>query len=65
VPQSGDDVNWRLATAFMTGSADGFSIDGNDPGRDAGHRGDPGDEAALELLSVENGQNIPEVSRLN
>ena len=54
-------MNWRFATAFMTGSADGFSIDSNDPGRDAGHEGDPGDEAALELLSVKNGQNIPEV----
>ena len=45
----------------MTGSADGFSINRDDPGRDAGYRGDPGDEAALELLSVENGQDIPEM----
>ena len=54
-------MNRCLAATFKPGSADGFTIDGNDPGRDAGHRGDPGDEAALELLGIEGRKDIAEM----
>ena len=45
----------------MAGPARGLAIDGDHPLRHPGQRGDPGDEAALELLGVERGQDIAEV----
>jgi hypothetical protein len=35
---------------------------GDHPSRHTAHRGDPGDEAALELLGIENGQDIAKMT---
>ncbi len=48
----------RLSSA---GSPRGLAIDGDHPFRRSGQRGDPGDEAALELLGVEDGQDVAEM----
>ena len=39
----------------------GLAIDGDDPGRNPGQRCDPGDEAALELLGIQRGEDIAQV----
>ena len=50
-----------LAALLLAGSARGLAIDGDHPRRHPGQRGDPGDEAALELLGVQRGEDIAEV----
>ena len=62
---------WRAAKAetmwmaafrpLVAGSAHGLAVDGDHPRRHPGHRGDPGDEAALELLGVERGEDVAEM----
>jgi hypothetical protein len=46
----------------VSGPAHRLAINGDYPSRHTAHRGDPGDEAALELLGVENGQDIAKVT---
>jgi hypothetical protein len=50
-----------LATLLLVGSARGFAVDGDDFGRGAGQRHNPGDKAALERLGVKRGEDISEV----
>ena len=63
---------WRAAKAetmwigglppfFRPDRRDGLAIDGDHPVRRSGQRRDPGDEAALELLGVERGQDVAEM----
>src|SRR5208337_249481 len=47
---------------LAAGPAHGLAIDGDHPGRNAGQRGDPGDEATLELVGVQHRQNIAQVT---
>src|SRR6185437_10556225 len=48
-------------TGFPTGAAYGLAVDRHHAFRDADQRRDPGDEAALELLGVERGENVTQV----
>src|SRR5436309_11003435 len=52
---------WMGSLALLVGPTHGLAVDGDHPTRRSRQRGDPGDEAALELLGVEGGQNIAEV----
>ena len=47
--------------AFLAGSAHGFAVDGDNIRGHTCYRGHPGDKAALELFSIQGGENIAEV----
>lgn len=51
-------VERRLAVLLAAGPADGLAVDRDHAGRNAGHRGHPGDEAALELVGVPRGEYL-------
>ena len=51
-------MDGRLALPLLAGPTSGLAIDGDDFLRGSGQRGYPGDEAALELLVVQHGEDI-------
>ena len=56
--KGGNHVDWRVALPLLAGPPGGLAIDGDDPLGSSGQRGYPGDEAALELLVVQHGEDI-------
>lgn len=50
-----------LALAFVAGAPSRLAIDGDDTLRAASQSCDPGDEAALELLVIQHGEDVTEV----
>ena len=56
-----DRVDGRVAALLAAGPPRGLAIDGDAPLRHAGLRGDPGNEAALELLGVEHREDVAEM----
>src|SRR3954447_25698449 len=53
-----DHVDGRLVALLVVGSAQRLAINGDHLGCDAGDRCHPGDETALERLSVQSGQDV-------
>ena len=51
-------MDGRVALALPAGPPGGLAIDGDDPLGGSGQGGYPGDEAALELLVVQHGEDI-------
>ena len=56
-----DHVDRRLGAALLVGSARGLAVGRDHLGRRARERGDPGDEAALELLGIERCEDVAEM----
>ena len=58
---AGHHVDRRFRALLLMGAVRCLAIDGDDLGRHLGQRRDPGDEAALEGLRVERGENITQM----
>ncbi len=56
--KGGNHVDWRVALPLLAGPPGGLALDGDDPLGGSGQCGYPGDEAALELLGVQHGEDI-------
>jgi hypothetical protein len=54
-------VDGSLGAALLIGTPERFAIDGDDVGTEFGEGGNPGDEAVLELFSIEGSEQIPEL----
>jgi hypothetical protein len=54
-------LDGRLATRLLAGAARGLSVDGDHLGRRSDQRGDPGDEAPLERIGVNRGEDVAQV----
>nr|WP_281433653.1 hypothetical protein [Methylosinus sp. H3A] len=59
--ESRDDVDRLLRALLLIGAARGFAVGGDDLGWRLSQSRDPGDEAALERLRVERGENVAEM----
>jgi hypothetical protein len=56
-----DHVDRRVDTLFLTGPPQRLAVDGNHPLWRSGQRRNPGDEAALGLLGVEDRQDVAQM----
>ena len=56
--EGGDHVDRRLAALAVVGAAQGLAVDRDHAFRRAGQRGDPGDEAALELIGIQGSEDV-------
>ena len=56
-----DHVDRRVDTLFLTGPPQRLAVDGDHPLWRSGQRRNPGDEAALELLGVEDPQDVAQM----
>ena len=51
-------MDGRFLALFLIGSTHRLAVDRDHPGRSAGQRRHPGDEALLELLRIERGEDV-------
>jgi hypothetical protein len=59
--EGGNHMNGGLRALLVAGSAHGLAIDRNHPRGNPRYRGHPGDEAALERIGVQSGEDVAEV----
>ena len=59
-----DHMDRLLRALLLMGAAHRLAIDGDDLGWRLGQRRDPGDEAALERLRIERGENIAQMDHV-